>query len=375
MVRVVLENLEKVYPNGVRAITDFSLAVESGEMVALVGPSGCGKTTLLRIIAGLEGVTRGTITLGDRVVNHAAPKDRNVAMVFQNAALYPHLDAYDNLAFSLRLRRVPRKAIRQRVLEAAALVGIEHLLDRRARELSGGEAQRVALGRAVVRRPDCFLFDEPLSSLDAPLRAQMRGELKRFHQRLGITALYVTHDQEEALTLGRRIVVLRGGRIQQIGEPLEVYCRPVNGFVAGFIGSPRMNFLAGTLVPGAEGLGFEAGPVRLPVPGWAAARLAGRAGQSVFLGVRPEAISARPLPDDSPGAVEGTIELVDPLGDRVDVTFCAIGQQRLVARLDAPCGLAPRTAAKFLLDAARLHYFAPDPGNPAAPGESLCPAP
>ena len=375
MVRVVLENLEKVYPNGVTAIADFSLAVESGEMIALVGPSGCGKTTLLRMIAGLEGVTRGTITLGDRVVNRDAPKDRNVAMVFQNAALYPHLDAYANLAFSLRLRRVPRKAIRQRVLEAAALVGIEHLLDRRPRELSGGEAQRVALGRAVVRRPDCFLFDEPLSSLDAPLRAQMRGELKRFHQRLGITTLYVTHDQEEALTLGRRIVVLRGGRIQQIGEPLEVYCRPVNGFVAGFIGSPRMNFLPGTLVPGTDGLWLEAGPLRLPVPDWAAARLTGRAGQSVFLGVRPEAISTRPPPDQSPTPLEGRVEQVDPLGDRVDVTFSAPGQERLIARLDAQCPLAPGTAATFHLDAARLHFFAPVAGDPTAPGESLCPGP
>jgi len=203
----------------------------------------------------------------------------------------------------------------------------------------------------------------------------MRGELKRFHQRLGITTLYVTHDQEEALTLGRRIVVVRGGRVQQIGEPLEVYCRPVNGFVAGFIGSPRMNFLAGTLVPGTDGLEFEAGPLSLPVPGWAQARLTGHAGQGVFLGVRPEAISTRPLPGQSPTPLEGRIEQVDPLGDRVDVTFLALGQKRLVARLDAQCPLAPGTAATFHLDAARLHFFAPDAGDPAAPGENLCPGP
>jgi len=371
MVRLLLEQLEKVYPNGMAAICDFSLAVDSGEMVALVGPSGCGKTTLLRLIAGLETATRGTITLGGRVVNHLAPKERNVAMVFQNPALYPHLDAYGNLGFSLRLRRVPRKAIHQRVLEAATMLGIEHLLGRRPGELSGGEAQRVALGRAVVRRPDCFLLDEPLSSLDAPLRAQMRAELKRFHQHLGITTLYVTHDQEEAMTLGRRIVVVRGGRIQQVGDPLEVYRHPQNGFVAGFIGSPRMNFLPGTVVSESGRLWLDSGPLRLAVPARAVPRLAGQVGRPVILGIRPEALSALPPDGQSHATLEGSIELVEPLGDRVDVSFRAPGHGVLIARLDARDRPSVGAAAVFHLDPARLHFFAPDPDDPAAPGANL----
>jgi len=371
MARVVLEQVDKVYSNGCRAVQHFDLAIEDGQFVALLGPSGCGKTTLLRMIAGLESVTRGTIAFGGRVVNHLPPKDRDVAMVFQTAALYPHLDAFENIAFSLRLRGVPEKAIRQRVLEAAALLGIEQLLDRRPGELSGGEGQRVALGRAIARRPLCFLLDEPLSSLDAPLRAELRAELKRLHQRLAITTLYVTHDQEEAMTLGQRIAVLRAGQIQQVGDPLEVYRRPKNGFVAGFVGSPRMNFLPGSLVEQSGRLWFEAAGLRLGVPPRAASCLAARGGEKIVLGLRPEALAEKPWPGQADNEVAGKVELVEPLGDCTDVHLSAPGLPRLIARLDSRTAMAVGSGGTLFADLERLHYFAADPAAPNGAGVNL----
>src|SRR6476619_7400849 len=247
MARVELEKVTKIYPGGVKAVNAIDLSIRDQEFIVLVGPSGCGKSTTLRMVAGLEEITDGTIRIGDRVVNNVPPKDRDVAMVFQNYALYPHMTVYKNMAFALKLRKVPRPQIQQRVLEAARTLDIEHLLERKPRELSGGQRQRVAVGRAIVREPAAFLFDEPLSNLDALLRVTTRAELKRLHQRLRTTTIYVTHDQEEAMTLGDRIVVMKDGLIQQEDTPLQTYNSPVNRFVAGFIGMPPMNFFDGQL--------------------------------------------------------------------------------------------------------------------------------
>jgi multiple sugar transport system ATP-binding protein len=263
---LTLENISKTYPGGLAAVAALDLHVEDGEFLVLVGPSGCGKTTTLRMIAGLEIATCGTIRIGGVTVNHLPPKDRDVAMVFQGHALYPHLSVFDNMAFGLRRRGCPKDEIARRVAWAAELLGLDGLLRRKPHTLSGGQRQRVALGRAVVRRPKLFLFDEPLSNLDAQLRTDTRAELKRLHQKLATTTVYVTHDQEEAMTLGQRIVVLRGGRIQQCGTPLEVYNAPANRFVAGFIGTPTMNFIDGRLQPDAAGqTWFESPCLRVPV--------------------------------------------------------------------------------------------------------------
>jgi multiple sugar transport system ATP-binding protein len=354
MARVVLEHLEKVYPNGVRAVRDLSLDVVDGELMVLLGPSGCGKTTTLRLIAGLDEPTRGTIALGGRTIDRLPPKDRDLAMVFQTPALYPHLTVLENLAFSLRMRGVPRKAIRHNVLRTARLLGIDDLLDRKPRQLSGGQGQRVALGRALVRRPACYLFDEPLSSLDAPLRGQLRSELKRFHQRLGITTLYVTHDQEEAMALAGRIAVLCDGELQQVGPPREVYDRPANRFVAGFVGSPPMNFVDGTLVGEEDRLWFDTGRWRLAM---APEGLAAHAGRHAVLGIRPEDLRLAGPREMADGALRAEVALVEPLGDRTWVHLEVEGGFRLVARTDprhAPaCGAA--LGVQIPLD--RAHWF------------------
>ncbi len=247
MAQVILKHLDKTYPNGYQAVRDVSLEIADGEFIVLVGPSGCGKSTTLRMVAGLEETTGGEIRIGNRLVNDVAPGDRDIAMVFQNYALYPHMSVYQNMAFGLKMRRTPKAEIEKRVREAAAILSIESLLDRRPRELSGGQRQRVALGRAIVREPKVFLFDEPLSNLDAKLRVQMRTEIARLHQRLKTTIIYVTHDQVEAMTLGDRIVLMDRGVIQQIDSPLAIYQRPANQFVASFIGSPAMNFIRGQI--------------------------------------------------------------------------------------------------------------------------------
>ena len=295
MARVHLEHVKKVYPNGPEAVRDFCLDIADREFVVLVGPSGCGKSTTLRMIAGLEEITSGTISIADRVVNGVAPKDRDIAMVFQNYALYPHMTVYKNMAFALKLRRMPKQRIDEKVRRAARILGIEPLLARKPKQLSGGQRQRVAVGRAIVREPACFLFDEPLSNLDAKLRVEMRAELKRLHLQLQTTTVYVTHDQEEAMTLGDRVVVMKDGDIMQVGSPLDVYRHPRNIFVASFLGTPPMNLLQGKIVSEGRGLFFDEGSQRLPVPDWAAENLRPRAGSAVVLGIRPEAISEQAL--------------------------------------------------------------------------------
>jgi multiple sugar transport system ATP-binding protein len=304
MARVVFDGVTKVYPGPVVAVDDLTIDVADGEFLILVGPSGCGKSTALRMVAGLERISDGTIAIGERVVNDVPPKDRDIAMVFQNYALYPHMTVEKNLGFGLRRRRTPREDVRRRVDEVSRMLGLDDLLRRRPGQLSGGQRQRVAMGRALVREPDVFLLDEPLSNLDAKLRVQMRSELKRLHDRIGVTTIYVTHDQVEAITLGERIAVLSDGVLQQVGPPQEVYDRPANVFVAGFIGSPPMNLLRGTA---SHGL-VSVGDVRLEVP-WAP-------GGEVLVGIRPEGL--RPVGAEHAGPVfEVCVDVVEPLGDEV----------------------------------------------------------
>src|SRR5690242_16016420 len=287
MAQVVIRNANKMYGD-VHAVKDVTLQIRDKEFMVFVGPSGCGKTTTLRMVAGLEAITSGDILIGDKIVNDLAPMDRDIAMVFQNYALYPHMSVYDNMAFGLKMRKFTKADISKRVQEAAEILGIQNLLRRKPRQLSGGQRQRVALGRAIVRHPQVFLFDEPLSNLDAKLRVQMRVELKKLHLRLGTTAIYVTHDQVEAMTLGDRVVVMKDGLVQQVGEPLELYNQPANRFVAGFIGSPAMNFAAVTVTESNGSLIAESSGLRIKLPDETAERLRGHVGRQITLGVRPE---------------------------------------------------------------------------------------
>ncbi len=337
MAKVTLDGVQKVYRDRSMdhvAVHDVTLDVQQGEFLVLVGPSGCGKTTTLRMVAGLESVSHGTIRIGDRIVNNVPARDRDIAMVFQNYALYPHMSVRDNLAFALTLRKQSRHDVDARVREVADMLGIDELLQRKPKQLSGGQRQRVALGRAIVRQPEVFLFDEPLSNLDAKLRVQMRRELAALRRRLGTTTLYVTHDQVEAMTLGDRIVVMQSGRVQQIGSPLDIYNRPANLFVAGFLGSPPMNQIAGRLVR-SDGIRFVSadGSLAVDVPD---AQVPARVpADPVVLGVRPEAI--RPVPG-KPG-FDAVVEGVEPLGYESLVTVRA-GSVPITLRVDA--GVSPR---------------------------------
>ncbi len=372
MAQVTLSGVEKVYRGGVRAVRDLNLRIEDGRFVALVGPSGCGKSTTLRMIAGLEPVTAGVVSIGGRPVNGLPPRDRDVAMVFQNYALYPHMTARQNLAFGLKLRKTPREEIERRVRAAAALLGLDACLDRRPGALSGGQRQRVALGRAIVREPACFLFDEPLSNLDAPLRAAMRSELKALHRRLRTTTVYVTHDQEEAMTLGDMVVVMAEGAVQQAGTPAEVYRSPVNRFVAGFVGAPPMNFLDGVLQEAEDAVVWRerAGQglsVVLPQP------LAGPArrglGAPRVLGVRPGAVTVGPV---GPDAAPCEVASIEPLGEQTDLRLVLPSGAALTARVPAPIGSATPGVGDRVgvsLDPSRVHLFEPGPF-----GRSLAPA-
>src|SRR5213075_3016085 len=308
MAKVLLKDLNKSYDGGVRAVKNVNLEINDHEFVVLVGPSGCGKTTTLRMVAGLEDITSGEVSIDGKVVNNLAPMDRDIAMVFQNYALYPHMSVHDNMAFGLRMRKFEKPEIERRVRQAAEILGIQALLARKPRQLSGGQRQRVALGRAIVRNPRVFLFDEPLSNLDAALRVQMRVELKRLHDRLETTAIYVTHDQVEAMTLGDRVVVMRDGMVQQEGAPLVLYEHPANRFVAGFIGSPAMNFIAVTIV---EGLWAEASGLRVRVPPHKTEALRRHTGQSVVMGLRPEAL--HPANGATEYSFDANVEVVEPL--------------------------------------------------------------
>jgi ABC-type sugar transport system ATPase subunit len=354
MASVTLIGVRKIYPGGGRqrvAVDALDLAVADGEFVVLVGPSGCGKSTTLRMVAGLESISGGELKIGDRVVNEVAAKDRNVAMVFQNYALYPHMTAYDNMAFNLKLRHLAPADIDRRVREAAAVLRIDALLERRPRQLSGGEQQRVALGRAIVRQPEVFLFDEPLSNLDAKLRVQMRREIARLHRQLKTTMIYVTHDQAEAMTLGDRIVVMHEGHAQQIDTPLAVYGAPANTFVAGFIGSPPMNLIEGVVAAdGAFHAQGDAFVVPLP-PQWRGT-LAARAGARLVFGVRPEHVR---VAADGQGA-PFHVDLVEPLGQELLVYASASGAE-VTARLAPGTRVAADRPVRFAFDPAGINFF------------------
>ncbi|MDP3723150.1 MAG: sn-glycerol-3-phosphate ABC transporter ATP-binding protein UgpC [Candidatus Omnitrophota bacterium] len=360
MAHVALRNVSKVYPAGVRAVSDATLSVESREFLVIVGPSGCGKSTLLRIIAGLEEATHGEVWIGDKLVNHVPPKDRDIAMVFQNYALYPHMTVFDNMSFGLRLRGYATREIAQRVREAATVLGIEPLLRRKPRELSGGERQRVAVGRAIVRKPFVFLFDEPLSNLDAKMRVQMRTEIRKLHLRLQATMVYVTHDQTEAMTMGDRIVVMNKAVIQQVADPLTIYEHPVNRFVASFIGSPPMNFIPGAILRIGEELFFNEGTFRLRIVDEMAAPLAAYEGRAVLFGVRPEDLYDKLFITDAPTdcIVSSTVELVEPLGAEVYLHL-RVGRHAITARVGPHDRPEVNQDIDLVFDMGKAHFFDP----------------
>jgi multiple sugar transport system ATP-binding protein len=395
---IVLQDVWKVFEDGTEAVRALELDIADKEFMVLVGPSGCGKTTALRMVSGLEAITSGTIRIGDRVVNELPPKARDIAMVFQNYALYPHMSVFDNMAFGLKIQKVPKAEIQKRVGEAAQILGLGELLGRKPKALSGGQRQRVAMGRAIVRHPQAFLMDEPLSNLDAKLRVQMRAEIARVQSDLGVTTIYVTHDQTEAMTLGDRVAVLRKGMLQQVDTPQTLYEHPVNVFVAGFIGSPAMNLLEAHLERAGESLVVEVGGHRLPVPDdVAAARPALRRyeGRVVVLGIRPEDMEDASLVSDAPSErrIASTVDLREALGSdvvvhitvdappamtedarelAVDVGTEALeqveqraegGQSEVVARLNPRTSVRKGDRVELVVDTRRLHFFDADDGS------------
>jgi multiple sugar transport system ATP-binding protein len=361
MAKVVLENLTKLFKNVV-AVKNLTLEVNDKEFLVLVGPSGCGKTTALRLIAGLEEVTEGEIHIDGRLVNDVSPKDRDIAMVFQNYALYPHMTVFDNMAFGLKLRKFPRDEIRRRVHQAAEMLGLMRLLNRKPKELSGGERQRVALGRAIVREPKVFLMDEPLSNLDAKLRVQTRAELIKLHRRLGITTIYVTHDQVEAMTMGDRIAVLNNGVMHQVDNPMNLYNRPADLFVAGFIGSPAMNFIEAALATANGGVVVDASDFKLVLPPEKAHLAPGYVGKKVIFGIRPEDIYDSSLPSpvqaSSENSIKATVEVTEPMGPSVYAELTT-GTQTLRADFDAETKATDGHPIQVILDMQKCHLFDP----------------
>ena len=385
--------MSKVYPDGTRADSDLEIEIEDGEFMVLVGPSGCGKTTALRMVAGLEDISEGVVKIGDRVVNHVPPRDRDIAMVFQSYALYPHLTVYDNIAFGLKLRREKKDVIDKRVKEAAQILGLEPFLKRKPRALSGGQRQRVAMGRAIVRDPQAFLMDEPLSNLDAKLRVQMRAEISRLQSNLGTTTIYVTHDQIEAMTMGDRIAVMRKGELQQVGQPQDLYDRPVNLFVGGFIGSPAMNMFEGRLARADGSLAVEIGSQQLALDATvldARPGLRAYEGKPVILGLRPEDVEDAALAGDAPAdrRLQGTVELTEALGAEIvlhvsidakqaltedvrelaedlgeELEDEAEGKTTLVGRIGARSNLRIGETAELAVDTGALHFFDPATGT------------
>jgi len=395
MARIALEGVAKVYPDGTEAVTDLNLAIDDGEFMVFVGPSGCGKTTALRMVAGLEDISRGTVTIGETVVNGVPPKDRDVAMVFQNYALYPHMTVFDNMAFGLRLRKTDKAEIDTRVRKAAQVLGLSELLERKPRNLSGGQRQRVAMGRAIVREPQVFLMDEPLSNLDAKLRVQTRAEISRIQADLGVTTIYVTHDQIEAMTMGDRVAVIKKGVLQQAAPPQELYDRPANIFVAGFIGSPAMNMVEARIEREGDVLWAGFGSVKVRIANEVAAErpaLAAYEGRSVVLGMRPETIEDAALAADAPAdrRLRTRVDLREALGSEVLIHFsidappvqtedtkelardlgapepiegkASQGRSTFVARLDPRTEARERADIDLVIDTTRLHFFDPDSG-------------
>ncbi len=359
MASVSLQKVKKVYEGGVVAVHSLDLEVKDKEFVVLVGPSGCGKSTTLRMVAGLEEVTEGQIFIDQKVVNDVPPKDRDIAMVFQNYALYPHMTVYDNMAFGLKLRKFPKTEIEQRVHEAAAILGIEDYLGRKPKALSGGQRQRVAVGRAIVRKPKVFLFDEPLSNLDAKLRVQMRTEISKLHQRLGATMIYVTHDQTEAMTMGDKIVLMKDGFVQQVNSPIEIYNHPENKFVAGFIGSPAMNFFNGTLSKGKKLVFAEqARGISAGIAPKDQKRLAKYAGKEIVLGLRPEHIYERPPNGGATARAKVHVSVVEPMGNEYYVYFNTSGvSNQYVARIASAEKPKVGKSMELVFDMARAHFF------------------
>ena len=363
MSQVLLEGVTKRFDQTV-AVSDFNLEVQDNEFVVLVGPSGCGKSTTLRMIAGLEEITEGYIHIGDRLVNHIPPKDRNIAMVFQNYALYPHMDVYTNMAFALKRRRFPRDEIDRRVKEAAAILGIEELLTRKPKQLSGGQRQRVAVGRAIVRKPEVFLFDEPLSNLDAKLRLHMRMEITKLHDRLGATMIYVTHDQVEAMTMGDRIVVMKDGVTQQVGTPMEIYEAPKNLFVAGFIGSPSMNFLEAKIAQEDGDLFIDVTSFRVKIPEGRCPMCHDLVGKEVIFGVRPEHVQDRMYCIDpiSDNCFSAQVDFVEPMGSEM-ILYLSIGQASLVAKVNPKTSARKDSVIGVHVDMDRIHIFDRETGR------------
>jgi ABC-type sugar transport system ATPase subunit len=392
MAQIILDKVDKVYPGGVQAVSALSLEIKDGEFMVLVGPSGCGKSTALRMIAGLEDISAGEISIGDQVVNHLAPKDRDIAMVFQNYALYPHMTVEQNLAFGLNLRRMPKAEIKQRVLAAAKMLGLEQFLKRKPAALSGGQRQRVAMGRAIVREPQAYLMDEPLSNLDAKLRVSMRASLNQLHERLGVTTVYVTHDQVEAMTLGDRVCVLREGRLQQVDTPQRLFDNPVNLFVAGFIGSPAMNFVSAELTRGDGGAQVAFAGHALPVPAEtveAKEGLEAYFGRSLIIGIRPSDFEDGGFANPDWARIPATAGVTEELGSEINVIFTIDAppvkhkdtldlahdvtdedstiplvddKAMWTARVNARSHIRPGQEFELAIDTRSVHFFDPDSG-------------
>ncbi len=404
MAEIVLDDVWKVYPDGTQAVRSLDLDIADGEFVVFVGPSGCGKTTALRMIAGLEPISKGTVRIGTRVVNQIPPKERDIAMVFQNYALYPHMSVFDNMAFGLKLAKMPKREIDQRVRDAARILGLEELLHRKPKALSGGQRQRVAMGRAIVRHPQAFLMDEPLSNLDAKLRVQTRSEISKLQHDLGVTTIYVTHDQVEAMTMGDRVAVIRKGVLQQVDTPQTLYEHPVNLFVAGFIGSPAMNLIDATLHGTNGDMAVEVGGFRLPLPDDVVSSrqdLKRFVERTVVLGIRPEDMEDAALVSDAPAErrISSTVELTEALGSDVVVHFpidapqaitddvrelaedvgleaveqveaqAAGGRAVMTARLNPRTRVRVGERLELVVDTHRLHFFDPDTGLAIYGGE------
>ena len=358
MASLSLENVCKVYPNGYQAVQNFNMEIADKEFIIFVGPSGCGKSTTLRMIAGLEDISSGTFKIDGKVMNDVEPKDRDIAMVFQNYALYPHMTVYDNMAFGLKLRKVPKDEIDKAVKEAARILDLTHLLDRKPKALSGGQRQRVAMGRAIVRNPKVFLMDEPLSNLDAKLRVQMRTEIAKLHQRLGTTIIYVTHDQTEAMTLGTRIVVMKDGIVQQIDSPQNLYDKPCNLFVAGFMGSPQMNFVDATArVEGGKAyLDVEGQSIELPADKAKAIIDGNYNGKKVTFGIRPENIIEVKGNKEVPYSFESKVNVYELLGAEVFLYF-DLGSANITARVEPTTKVRPGDTVKYTFDTKKIHIF------------------